>query len=697
MFRFIPIQAVAFRTLPASGWRAGVILAGVAFALIVLGPPEAQAQNCSSDSAVSSLGHGPLGLGPLSSSAIATAVNLGAALNTANTAFLTQSAAFIGNPSSPLPDQAGGGVWTRGVGGAVDVNSASTTNLTGSATSLPPLPKVTLSANADVDCTSKVHEDFAGIQVGQDIARLNVEGWNLHFGTTAGEIGTNGSEIGGVGAVSGAAFSNSVKLPFFGTYAAATKGGFTADAIVRGDFYQADLNSPALNITDQNLNARGITIGGSIGYHYNIPQSDWFVEPSAGLIYSRIHVDPFNWGGIPGPAGTNIQGTLGLNDIMSTTGRLGIALGETIASGNVVWQPFAVVSVWSDFGATISGNFLGSSSVCVSAKSCISVQGMGNFIAQGVGTYGQYSVGVAGQIANTGWLGFARVDFRDGDRLEGWDATGGIRYQFTPALPVADKMPIYKATPIAVPYNWTGIYVGGVLGADAGSSRENFGDVYNPKAFKPGGGVGDVGPPVAGLLGGAEVGYNYQTDKWLVGVEADLTDTNTNGSAACTDLSTPGTEVLQAVLHPPSLKIVGTPGHPLWDTTCSAKASWISTVTGRLGLTWWDRNLFYVKGGAAFTRETFSADCNAPGAINGESCYNPAGNLLSSLSASTNAVGGTVGLGTEFALTRNWSAKAEWDYINFGSRNLVASDGTVMNSGVSLNEVKIGANYHFAP
>jgi hypothetical protein len=108
-------------------------------------------------------------------------------------------------------------------------------------------------------------------------------------------------------------------------------------------------------------------------------------------------------------------------------------------------------------------------------------------------------------------LGFVRVDFRDGERLEGWDGTAGIRYQFTPDLPVAGKMPIYKATP-AVPYNYncTGIYVGGVLGADAGWSRENFGDVYNPFFFFPGGGVGDAGPRVAGLLGGAEVGYNYQ-------------------------------------------------------------------------------------------------------------------------------------------------------------------------------------------
>jgi opacity protein-like surface antigen len=716
MSRFFSIESAAVlrknilaRNLPASGRSARLVFGVVIFALLVLGPSAAQAQNCSSDSVadslkVISLGVGPLGLGTLSSSAISTAENLGAALNTANTAFLTQSTAFVGSPSNPLPDQANGGVWARGVGGAVDINSASETALAGSIvvvspSKTPPQPVVSASETADMDCTSKVHENFAGIQVGQDIARLNVDGWNIHLGTTAGEVGTNGSETGGVGAADGAAFTNDVKVPFFGTYAAVTKGGFSASAIIRGDFFQADLNSPALNITDQNLNARGITVGGSVGYLYSVPQSNWFIEPSAGLIYSHVHVDPFNWGGIPGPFRTDIQGTLDVSDIVSTTGRLGVTFGENIASGSVIWRPFAAVNVWSDFGASISGNFSGNISGCV-PPSCTffgTAQGTGNFTAQGVGTYGQYSVGVAGQIVNTGWLGFARFDFRDGERLEGWDATSGIRYQFTPAAPVAVKLPIYKVTPAAVPYNWTGAYVGGVLGADAGWSRENFDDVYKSSFFLPGGGVGDAGPRVEGLLGGAEIGYNYQIRKWVLGVEADLTDTNTEGSAACTDLSTPG--IIEFSKKKPFVS--GSPGHPLWNTTCDAQTSWVGTLTGRLGLTWWDRNLFYVKGGAAFTRETFSATCNLPGTINGgvppQSCYNPAGNLLSSLSAAANAVGGTVGLGTEFAITRNWSAKAEWDYINFGSRSLIASDGTVMNSGVSLNEVKIGANYHFGP
>jgi hypothetical protein len=47
-----------------------------------------------------------------------------------------------------------------------------------------------------------------------------------------------------------------------------------------------------------------------------------------------------------------------------------------------------------------------------------------------VGTFGQFGLGTAAQLANTGWLGFVRADYRTGDDIHGWDVTGGIRYQF---------------------------------------------------------------------------------------------------------------------------------------------------------------------------------------------------------------------------------------------------------------------------
>jgi opacity protein-like surface antigen len=130
----------------------------------------------------------------------------------------------------------------------------------------------------------------------------------------------------------------------------------------------------------------------------------------------------------------------------------------------------------------------------------------------------------------------------------------------------------------------------------------------------------------------------------------------------------------------------------MFQMTCNAEADWIATATARVGYTW-DRALFYVKGGGAWTDEQFSATCNTTGA--GVPCTNPAGATSNGLTAGTNRGGWVAGFGSEFALTRNWSAKAETDYISFGDTNVTASDGSPLRVGMHVWEEKIGVNYRF--
>jgi len=75
----------------------------------------AEAQNCPS---LGALANAPNGAGIVGASS-AVAANLAAVIAAANTAFLTQSTAFVGAPVNPQADQPGGGVWTRAVGGQV--------------------------------------------------------------------------------------------------------------------------------------------------------------------------------------------------------------------------------------------------------------------------------------------------------------------------------------------------------------------------------------------------------------------------------------------------------------------------------------------------------------------------------------------------------------------------------------------------
>jgi opacity protein-like surface antigen len=80
-----------------------------------------------------------------------------------------------------------------------------------------------------------------------------------------------------------------------------------------------------------------------------------------------------------------------------------------------------------------------------------------------------------------------------------------------------------------------------------------------------------------------------------------------------------------------------------------------------------------------------------------QACLNPAGGFLNAITASDTRLGGMVGFGTEFALARNWSAKGEVDWIDFGNKTLTASDGTAFGAKMTLIETKVGVNYHLAP
>jgi opacity protein-like surface antigen len=642
----------------------------------------AQAQNCT----VPSFG-AVTDVASIAGISTSIAANIAANIAAANTAFLTQSTAFVGSPANPQPDQQGGGVWARGVGGEVDIKSSSSNLIVAQATGRP-------TTSANMPCNTKVRSDFDGIQVGADVARLNVNGWNIHFGATAGAIYLNNSVVGGAPAGNPllgntqVPFDSSAQVPFIGTYLAVTNGGFFADFLIRADAYQMSLNSPGLNFYDQNVNAHGLSISGSAGYNYQIPDSGgWFIEPSAGLLYSRVKVDQLTMAGgtltvasVPllGLVPFSVPGTETFNDITDTIGRLGLRLGKSFSYGNLNVQPFAAVSVWHDFSGNATANW-SSCTACLASNGSITSAYSGT----NIGTFGQYSLGVSASIADTGWVGFVRGDYRNGPNLNGWDATGGIRYQFTPrqipVIPVKAR-PSTVAPPAAV--TWAGLYVGAFAGAEEGAAHWGY----------PG---GEVAPKLAGILGGFDLGYNWQNGPWVYGLEGDVSFTDSKGGIACGPVSIDNATLVSS---------------PLFAMTCNARHSWVATITPRLGFTW-GRELFYLKGGAAFTHEDFSATCDfgplngvnslisGVAFITGQQCtpVNPSSpfSFSNGFTASSNRAGWTIGFGTEFALTPNWSAKAETDYVDFGNRTLTASDGTALNVGMHMWQAKIGINYHF--
>ena len=290
-------------------------------------------------------------------------------------------------------------------------------------------------------------------------------------------------------------------MPFAGVYAAFTKGGFALDGQVRLDYHQNSLSEPINGLFGQPLVARGLSITGNA--LYNIPLgAGWFVEPGAGLVWSRVNIDDLDVPGINAGGVDNGRGRVSMDDIESLLGRASVRFGTNFTSGGLAWQPFFTASVFHEFAgdvtvrSTILNTNTNANNVVLTSRS-----------EGGVGTYGQFAVGTAATILNTGWLAYARTDYRIGDNIEGWSANAGLRYQFSPEQrgSVKDDGPVVRA------YNWTGPYAGAFAGMTRGSQDWQFLGTAN-----------SVDPHFAGYLAGGQIGYNVQTGNAVIGVKRTM-------------------------------------------------------------------------------------------------------------------------------------------------------------------------------
>jgi outer membrane autotransporter protein len=321
------------------------------------------------------------------------ATSIASSLAAINVGFFQNASAFISSPPDPKPNQIGGGPWIRFADGRNDVNSVGTTQNVGGATTTNSLVRTT----------------FNGFQTGIDLGVFNIEnsGYNVHFGVTAGQVLLSASEL-----QSGIS-TNQVTVPFLGIYGAFTGHNFFADFQVREDLYSMKITNPTALLYSSNLSATGISANGSLGYRFDVTKQ-FFVEPSLALLYSQLHVNPLQVGISPAD---NVYGSLSFSPINSLIGRAGLRVGTNYSFDTIALQPFLTGSVWREFeGDTTSSFSAAGGNVPISVSR--------------IGTFEQVGLGVAGQVLNTGLLGFVRGDYRFGDNLRGYALNAGMRYQF---------------------------------------------------------------------------------------------------------------------------------------------------------------------------------------------------------------------------------------------------------------------------
>ena len=140
----------------------------------------------------------------------------------------------------------------------------------------------------------------------------------------------------------------------------------------------------------------------------------------------------------------------------------------------------------------------------------------------------------------------------------------------------------------------------------------------------------------SGFVGGIQAGYNFQNGPWVFGVEGDIQAAGADDTFAPWKFSNP----------------------------------WFGTVRGRGGYAF-NNILFYGTAGLAFGElraETFG------------------------WTESHTTLGWTAGVGAEFGIAQNWSAKIEYLFLDLSSSQFAI---TGVSNGYSASVVRAGVNYHF--
>lgn len=228
------------------------------------------------------------------------------------------------------------------------------------------------------------------------------------------------------------------------------------------------------------------------------------------------------------------------------------------------------------------------------------------------------------------------------------------------------RMPVKAPPPAAIPFSWTGCYVGAHAGY--GWGQKEFSDPQLAGFFFPG-----IAPPGAvvdvdtnGWLAGGQIGCNYQVGQFVFGVEGEMSWADIDGFA----------------LDPFFASKNGDP------QTLAAKSEWLASATGRVGYAF-DRFLVYGKGGAAWVHDRYDA------ALFGFLAATP-----TLFSASETRFGWTVGAGIEYAFWDRWSVKVEYNHYEFDDRRINLFDpvgGNIVPTDIEqrIDTVKVGVNYRF--
>lgn len=209
-------------------------------------------------------------------------------------------------------------------------------------------------------------------------------------------------------------------------------------------------------------------------------------------------------------------------------------------------------------------------------------------------------------------------------------------------------------------YDWTGAYIGLQGGYGWADSGIELDAADGSPGTGPGAGDDEVivnaregNIKTDGFIGGAHVGYNFQADMLVFGLEGDIEYSDMNGEA----------DIRQAANGP----VIG---------EATKDVEWLGSLRLRTGFAF-DRALFYATGGLAVGGVKVESD--APNAVEEDK---------------STEWGWTIGGGLEYALTDDLSARVEYRYTDLADSEIenVLGKSTTEND---FHAVRAGLSWHF--
>jgi outer membrane immunogenic protein len=221
-------------------------------------------------------------------------------------------------------------------------------------------------------------------------------------------------------------------------------------------------------------------------------------------------------------------------------------------------------------------------------------------------------------------------------------------------------------------FDWTGPYAGVHLGYGQGNADTYVNPLPLPR-ISTDQAPSTLSPDPGGIVGGVQLGYNYQMSRFVAGIEADFSGSGMSGSKSVSPILLNNGATFQGVI------------------SAHENTNWYGTLRPRLGYTVQPTVLVYATGGLAYGDVSYSANTNFGQGYN---------SYPASLSAAK--VGWALGGGVEYAVSKRWTVKVEYLYMDLGSESVTAgpispnppnTEGYKWNT--TANIFSIGVNYKF--